>query len=126
MHVLVPCATKHEFTRGVAEVIVATLRRHGAEVECRRGREVRGAVGDQDLMVLKAQGTRNAVHLAVFLSGNRTWALWRPEGAEGHDAPSVRAVGQPHEAPVDKKSQNRPALSSSNAVDQVPPEAVPS
>jgi menaquinone-dependent protoporphyrinogen oxidase len=54
MHVLVAYATKHGSTQEVAEAIAAALRAQGAEVEFRSAREVRGPIGDQDLVVLGA------------------------------------------------------------------------
>ena len=50
--ILVAYATKHGSTREVAEAISATLREHGAQVESRPAREVRGSIGHADLVVL--------------------------------------------------------------------------
>ena len=51
MHALVAYATKHGSTQQVAEAIASTLQAHGAQVEVRPAREVRGPIGDQDLVV---------------------------------------------------------------------------
>jgi menaquinone-dependent protoporphyrinogen oxidase len=53
-NVLVAYATKHGSTREVAEAVSGALRAEGVQVDFRPARDVRGPIGDRDLVVLGA------------------------------------------------------------------------
>lgn len=52
MNVLVVYATKHGSTQQVAEVVAHTMRKHGATVAACPASDVRGPVGNRDLVVV--------------------------------------------------------------------------
>lgn len=78
--VLVAYATKHGSTREVAEAVSQTLRAQGVQVDLRPARDVRGPMGDRDMVVLGAPIYSGRWHRDVhrFLKRHRKELLTVP------------------------------------------------
>jgi len=83
--VLVAYATKHGFTREVAEAVSKTLRAEGVQVDLRPARGVRGPIGDRDLVVLGAPVSSRRWHRDAhrFLKRHRKELLTVPVAVFG-------------------------------------------